>query len=121
MWFASAQPPFGTLMPQSGRRPQHQNLPILLFLVGSDATPIATRMADILASGVLTGRAIAALSGRLDVNLLRYGEGIVYLYAQIPDRALDLGVAKEKLNGTEISRPAIYQCCLGPPRRVRAV
>src|SRR5581483_245943 len=22
-WFASAQPPFGTLMPQSGRRPQH--------------------------------------------------------------------------------------------------
>src|SRR5262245_1430240 len=23
-WFASAQPPYGTPMPQSGRRPQHQ-------------------------------------------------------------------------------------------------
>src|ERR1700704_2501177 len=24
MWFASTQPPYGTSMPQSGRRPQHQ-------------------------------------------------------------------------------------------------
>src|SRR5262249_36943537 len=24
-WFASTQPPYGTSMPQSGRRPQHQN------------------------------------------------------------------------------------------------
>jgi hypothetical protein len=24
MWFALAQPPYGTSMPQSGRRPQHQ-------------------------------------------------------------------------------------------------
>src|SRR5215831_18252990 len=23
-WFVSTQPPYGTLMPQSGRRPQHQ-------------------------------------------------------------------------------------------------
>ena len=23
MWFASTQPPYGTSMPQSGRRPQH--------------------------------------------------------------------------------------------------
>jgi hypothetical protein len=25
MWFASTQPPYGTLMPQSGRRPQHHS------------------------------------------------------------------------------------------------
>src|SRR6516165_6613069 len=25
MWFALTQPPYGTSMPQSGRRPQHQN------------------------------------------------------------------------------------------------
>ena len=24
MWFALTQPPYGTSMPQSGRRPQHQ-------------------------------------------------------------------------------------------------
>src|SRR5262245_8145356 len=27
MWFVSTQPPYGTLMPQSGRRPQHQKRP----------------------------------------------------------------------------------------------
>jgi 2-polyprenyl-3-methyl-5-hydroxy-6-metoxy-1,4-benzoquinol methylase len=27
MWFASTQPPYGTSMPQSGRRPQHHKLP----------------------------------------------------------------------------------------------
>src|ERR1700730_3908696 len=26
MWFASTQPPYGTSMPKSGRRPQHQKL-----------------------------------------------------------------------------------------------
>src|SRR5262249_54442108 len=26
-WFVSTQPPYGTLMPQSGRRPQHQSRP----------------------------------------------------------------------------------------------
>jgi hypothetical protein len=26
MWFALTQPPYGTSMPQSGRRPQHQKL-----------------------------------------------------------------------------------------------
>jgi hypothetical protein len=28
MWCVSTQPPFGTSMPQSGRRPQHQERPI---------------------------------------------------------------------------------------------
>ena len=27
MWFALTQPPYGTSMPQSGRRPQHQSRP----------------------------------------------------------------------------------------------
>src|SRR5271154_684577 len=40
-WFASTQPPYGTLMPQSGRRPQHHSLHLPIFVM-SASTPLAT-------------------------------------------------------------------------------
>jgi hypothetical protein len=39
------------------------------------------------------GQSTSALPIRLNVDLLSYGEGIVYIDAEIPDSALYLGVA----------------------------
>jgi hypothetical protein len=41
MWFALAQPPFGTLMPQSGRRPHHQKRTLKRFRQMSALPPKA--------------------------------------------------------------------------------
>jgi hypothetical protein len=42
----------------------------------------------------LKGRALLLCPVRLNVDLLRYGEGIVHIDAEIPDGALYLGVAQ---------------------------
>jgi hypothetical protein len=39
--------------------------------------------------------------------LFRYGQGIIHFDAQISDRAFDLGVAKQKLDGPEIASPPV--------------
>jgi hypothetical protein len=38
MWFALTQPPYGNSMPQSGRRPQHQKLPLATAPGGAKRT-----------------------------------------------------------------------------------
>jgi hypothetical protein len=35
---------------------------------------------------------------------LRYREGIIHLDAEISDRALDLGVTEQKLDGSQVAR-----------------
>ena len=45
------------------------------------------------------GRASPLCPGISDVDLFRYREGIINLNAEIPDGALDLGVAEQQLNG----------------------
>jgi hypothetical protein len=54
--------------------------------------------------GPTMGRACPLCPGISDVNLFRYCQGIVYLNAKISDRAFDLGVPKQKLDGPEIAR-----------------
>ncbi len=44
-----------------------------------------------------------------DVDLFRYGKSIIDLDAQVAHRALDLRVAKQKLDGPEIASPPIDQ------------
>ena len=44
-----------------------------------------------------------------NVNLLSYCQGIVDLDAEVPDRAFDLGMPEQELDGPEISRPSIDQ------------
>src|SRR5471032_893869 len=46
-------------------------------------------------------------------NLLRYGESIIDLDAEIPDGALDLRVAEQKLDGSQISGAPVDQRRLG--------
>lgn len=56
-----------------------------------------------------TGRAYPLCPGISDINLFRYCQGVIDLNAQIPDRAFDLGMPEQKLDGPEISRPPIDQ------------
>ena len=56
-----------------------------------------------------TGRACLLCPGISDINLFRYYQGVIDLNAQIPDRAFDLGVPEQKLDGPQISRPTIDQ------------
>jgi len=45
--------------------------------------------------------------------LFRYCQGVIYFDAQVPDRTFDLGMAKQKLNGPEISGPSVDQGSFG--------
>src|ERR1700722_13725718 len=44
MWFVLTQPPYGTSMPQSGRRPQHQSLPKWAIRTMSGLPSLATKL-----------------------------------------------------------------------------
>ena len=60
--------------------------------------PIAVEIGDIVGND--GGQSISALPCTSDVNLFCDGEGIVHIDAEIPHRALYLGVTKQKLDGT---------------------
>ena len=55
------------------------------------------------------GRACPLCPDISDINLFRYCEGVIDLDAEITDRALDLGMPEQKLDGPEIARPSIDQ------------
>jgi len=57
---------------------------------------------------------VSALPQESDFDLFSNREGIVDIDSQVADRALDLGVAKQELNGSKITRPPIDQSRLGP-------
>ena len=50
----------------------------------------------------MKGRAALVCPVVSDVDLLRYGEIIVHINAEIPHSALYLGVTKQKLDGAQI-------------------
>jgi hypothetical protein len=52
--------------------------------------------------------------------LLGYGKSVIDFNAQIPDRAFDLGVAEQKLDGPQISRAAIDQGWLAATDAIRS-
>jgi hypothetical protein len=66
------------------------------------------------------GQSKSLCPGVSDVNLFRYGERVINLDAKISDRAFDLGMAEQKLHGSQIAGPAVDQSCLCPPKRVGA-
>ena len=76
--------------------------------------PKATEIADI--TGPDEGQRISALPRTSNVNLLRYGEGIVHINAEIPHSALYLGVTKQKLDGAQIAGAPIDQRRLRSPQ-----
>jgi hypothetical protein len=66
------------------------------------------------------GRACPLCPGDSDINLFGDRERVVNLDPEISDRAFDLGVAEQELDGSQIPRAAVDQRCLGPPQGVRA-
>jgi hypothetical protein len=60
-----------------------------------------------------TGGACLLCPGNSDVNLFRYGKGIIDLDAKVPDGAFDLCVPEEKLHGAQIAGTPVDQGCLG--------
>jgi hypothetical protein len=75
-----------------------------------EAKPLELRAATSLAR---CGQSVTALPLRSDVNLLGDGERVIDLDAEVPDRALDLGMAKEQLNRPKIAGTPIDQRRLG--------
>ena len=65
------------------------------------------------------GRAGRLCPGTSDVNLLRNGQSVVDLNAEIPNGALDLPMAQQELDRAQISGPAVDERCLGSPQRMR--
>jgi hypothetical protein len=55
------------------------------------------------------GRACPLCPGISDINLFRYCQSVIDLDAQILDRALDLRMPQQELDGPEISCPSINQ------------
>jgi hypothetical protein len=55
------------------------------------------------------GRVCPLCPGISDINLFRYCQGIIDLDAKIPDRAFDLGMSEQKLDGPEIASPPVNQ------------
>jgi len=60
------------------------------------------------------GRACLLCPGSSDVDLFRYGEGIIDLDSEVPDSTFDLGVTEQELHGPQITSTSVNQGCLGP-------
>jgi hypothetical protein len=67
-----------------------------------------------------SGRACPLCPGISDINLFRYCQGIIHFDAQISNGAFDLGVAKQKLYGPEITSATVDQGCLRASERMRS-
>jgi hypothetical protein len=50
------------------------------------------------------GQSMSALPGYFRNRLFRYCQGVIDLNAEIPDRAFDLGMSEQELDGLEISQ-----------------
>jgi hypothetical protein len=48
-------------------------------------------------------------AGISDINLFRYCQRVIDLNAKMPDRAFDLGMPEQELDGPEITCPSIDQ------------
>jgi hypothetical protein len=53
------------------------------------------------------GRACPLCPDISDINLFRYCEGVIYFDAEISDRAFDLCMSEQKLDGPEVACPPV--------------
>jgi hypothetical protein len=66
------------------------------------------------------GQSWSALPQLSDVDLLGDSQGIIHLYAEISNCALDFSVTKKQLHCSQIAGATVDQRSLGAPKRVRA-
>jgi hypothetical protein len=62
----------------------------------------------------MSGRTCPLCPGISDINLFRYCEGIIDFDAEISNRAFDLCMSEQKLDGPEIASPPVDQGSLRP-------
>jgi hypothetical protein len=60
------------------------------------------------------GGACLLCPGSSDVNLFRYGKGIIDLDAEVSDGAFNFGVAEQELHSSQITGAPVDQGCLCP-------
>jgi hypothetical protein len=70
--------------------------------------------------GWRSGRVCPLCPGISDIDLFRYRQSIVYFDPEISDRAFDLGVAKQKLDSSEIAGATVDQGSLRASERMRS-
>jgi hypothetical protein len=58
------------------------------------------------------GQSMSALPGYFRNRLFRYCQGVIDLNAEIPDRAFDLGMSEQELDGPEISQIRKCEQCI---------
>ena len=63
---------------------------------------------------------MSTLPGNSDIDLFRYGQGIIDLDAEVSDGAFDLGVAEQELDSPQIACASIDQGRLCPPEGMRS-
>ena len=81
----------------------------------------ADRVAKSRHGGHWKGRAVGSALTTSDFNLFGYSKSIVDIDAEIPDCALNLGMAKQELYRSQVAGAPVDQCCFGPPQGMRAV
>ena len=109
-----AQPPYGTLDASERAPSTASKADMCGALAHVRSTPESGRNSGHRMS--MKGRARLLCPASSNVDLLGYGEGIVHIYAEIPDGTLYLGVTEQNLNRSQIPSAAVNQRCLGPPQ-----
>jgi hypothetical protein len=56
---------------------------------------------------------MSALPGNSDIDLFRYGQGVINLDAEVSGGAFDLGVAEQELHRPQVTRTATRETALG--------
>src|SRR5690242_8381173 len=74
-----------------------------------------------VAFGSRAAVAARAHTCRSNIDTLRDGEGVVHLYPEIADGALDLRVAEQQLDGSEIAGPPVDEGHLRAAERMGAI
>ena len=80
---------------------------------------VGFRALPLMAQTWRSDRACPLCPGISDINLFRYRQGVIDLDAEIPDRAFNLGMPEQKLDGPEISRPPVDQGGFCASQRMR--
>ena len=87
------------------------------FALRNDKSALPAKAVEIAnIAGADGGQSISALPSTSNIDLLRYGESVVHIDAEIPHSALYLGVTKQKLDGAQIPGAPVNQRCLRSPQ-----
>jgi hypothetical protein len=87
------------------------------FALRNDKSALPAKAVEIAnIAGADGGQSISALPCTSNIDLLRYGESVVHIDAEIPHSALYLGVTKQKLDGAPIPGAPVNQRCLRSPQ-----